>query len=333
MQEGFEELLEPRVPRLVKGLQAAELLPAIYFIFSRKRCNTFAVSVAQRLESLVKPVDRAEIEAALLVLQESQPDAVPDALVEPLLAGIASHHAGMLPGWKALVERLFQRGLIKVVFATETLAAGINMPARTTVISALSRRSDDGHAPLKHNDLLQMAGRAGRRGYDDLGQCVVTKTKCAPRPLLSSVPRLCAALLTVWVLAACRFEGAREAGQIIARGPERIMSQFLVSYSMVLNLLSTRTLPECQAFLERSFMRYQATQGAERATARIEQSEATIASLEAQAGELAQVEARSGSLSAPTVQAAEVCILRNVLSRALLSCAQRRLRVDAYRRR
>ena len=188
MQEGFEDMVEPLVPQLVQGLQSEALLPAIYFIFSRKRCNSFAIAIGQRLQTLVTPAERAEIAAALLLLQAAQPDTVPDDLVEPLLAGVASHHAGMLPGWKALVERLFQRGLIKVVFATETLAAGINMPARTTVISALSRRSDDGHEPLKHNDLLQMAGRAGRRGYDDLGQCVVTKTRCAPPPARAQSP-------------------------------------------------------------------------------------------------------------------------------------------------
>lgn len=98
-----------------------------------------------------------------------QPEAVKEPLVGPLLAGLASHHAGCLPAWKALVERCFQQGLLKVVFATETLAAGINMPARTTVISTLSRRRDTSHSALFHNELLQMAGRAGRRGYDTAG--------------------------------------------------------------------------------------------------------------------------------------------------------------------
>jgi len=72
------------------------------------------------------------------------------------------------------VERCFQQGLLKVVFATETLAAGINMPARTTVISTLSRRRDTGHSALLHNELLQMAGRAGRRGFDTAGTAMLT---------------------------------------------------------------------------------------------------------------------------------------------------------------
>ncbi len=75
------------------------------------------------------------------------------------------------------MERLFQRGLLRLVFATGTLAAGINMPARTTVISSLSRRTDEGPRLLPHNELLQMAGRAGRRGYDTEGSCVVLQNK------------------------------------------------------------------------------------------------------------------------------------------------------------
>ena len=79
---------------------------------------------------------------------------------EALKRGIASHHAGLLPAWKELVEELFQQGLIKVVFATETLAAGVNMPARTTVISSLSKRTEDGHRLLFSSEFLQMSGRA-----------------------------------------------------------------------------------------------------------------------------------------------------------------------------
>lgn len=85
--------------------------------------------------------------------------------------------AGCLPAWKSLIERLFQRGLLKIVFATGTLAAGINMPARTTLISQLSRKTDDGVKLLPHNELLQMAGRAGRRGFDSEGNCIVLQNK------------------------------------------------------------------------------------------------------------------------------------------------------------
>ena len=87
------------------------------------------------------------------------------------MRGIASHHAGLLPAWKELVERLFEMGLVKIVFATATLAAGINMPARTTVMSALSKRTDGGHSMLSPSEFLQISGRAGRRGKDQGRSC------------------------------------------------------------------------------------------------------------------------------------------------------------------
>jgi superfamily II RNA helicase len=87
--------------------------------------------------------------------------------------GFAAHHAGLLPAMKHLVEMLFQQGLIKVVFATETLAAGINMPARSTVISKISKRTNDGHRILTASEFLQMSGRAGRRGMDPVGYVIV----------------------------------------------------------------------------------------------------------------------------------------------------------------
>src|SRR5574344_2697370 len=96
--------------------------------------------------------------------------------IDYILNGVASHHAGLLPGWKVLVEKLFQKGLIKVVFATETLAAGINMPARSTVISAVSKRTDTGHRMLTPSEFLQMSGRAGRRGMDEIGYVTVVGT-------------------------------------------------------------------------------------------------------------------------------------------------------------
>lgn len=171
------------------------------------------------------------------LLQNDQPEAVKPEGVEPLLAGLASHHAGCLPAWKTLVERLFQRNLIKVVFATETLAAGINMPARSVLISALSRRRDEGIATLAHNELLQMAGRAGRRGYDDIGHCVIVQS---------------------------RWEEATVAYDIIRKGPESLKSQFSTTYGMALNLLYYRSMEDARAFLDRSFLQYLGKAGSDR---------------------------------------------------------------------
>ena len=149
--------------------------------------------------------------------------------LEPLTRGIAVHHAGLLPAWKELVETLFELGLVKVVFATATLAAGINMPARTTVISALSKRTDVGHAMLTPSEFLQLAGRAGRRGKDEVGYVVAVQTP---------------------------FEGATEAAYLATAKPEPLRSCFTPSYGMVLNLLQKHSLEEVKSLLEQSFAEY-----------------------------------------------------------------------------
>ena len=110
----------PHVETVVGQLVAADLLPAVWFIFSRKGCDQAAEYLCQCGASLVSGAERRKIAEALTAFETDNPDAVRPEAVEPLLLGIASHHAGLLPGWKGLVESLFQRGLLKVVFATET---------------------------------------------------------------------------------------------------------------------------------------------------------------------------------------------------------------------
>lgn len=149
--------------------------------------------------------------------------------LEPLTRGIAAHHAGILPGWKELVEKLFELGLIKLIFATATLSAGINMPARTTVISSLSKRSDEGHRLLTPSEFLQIAGRAGRRGKDTIGYVVTVQTP---------------------------FEGAKEAAYLATSEAEALRSWFTPSYGMVLNLLQKHSIEEAKNLLERSFAEY-----------------------------------------------------------------------------
>lgn len=222
------------------------MLPAIWFIFSRKGCD----AAVQYLEDckLLDECETSEVELALKRFHIQYPDAVRETAVRGLLQGVAAHHAGCLPLWKAFIEELFQRGLVKVVFATETLAAGINMPARTAVILSLSKRSDSGRIQLSSNELLQMAGRAGRRGTDKSGHVVLVQTP---------------------------FEGAEECCKILFSGLEPLVSQFTASYGMVLNLLagvkaihmsnesddirpspSGRTLEDARKLVEQSFGNY-----------------------------------------------------------------------------
>lgn len=217
----------PSIPYVLSHLQERNMLPAIYFIFSRRGCDRAVTSIGNL--SLVNEQEAALLKQKIDEYLAWNPDAARAGQVEPLYRGIAAHHAGILPAWKGLVEELFQEGLIKVVFATETLAAGINMPARTTVISSLSKRTDTGHRLLMASEFLQMSGRAGRRGMDELGHVVTVETP---------------------------FEGSREAAYLATVGPDPLVSQFTPSYGMVLNLLQRHTLEEARSLIERSFGQY-----------------------------------------------------------------------------
>ncbi|MFP4134186.1 MAG: DEAD/DEAH box helicase [Halothece sp.] len=221
----------PDISTVVEQLAERELLPAIYFIFSRRGCDQ---SVQQlNFLSLVTAEESEQIQQALQEFLRKHPEGVRAAQVEPLRRGIAAHHAGVLPAWKGLVEELFTRGLVKVVFATETLAAGVNMPARTTVISSLSKRTDQGHRLLRASEFLQMSGRAGRRGMDERGNVVCVQT---------------------------RFEGAKEAAYLATQEADPLVSQFTPTYGMVLNLLQRQTIQEAESLLQRSFAQYLANQ-------------------------------------------------------------------------
>jgi superfamily II RNA helicase len=224
------KLKAPSIPFVVSQLRKRDMLPAIYFIFSRRGCDKAVAEMGNH--SLVTEAESLALKYQIDAFLEQNPEAGRRGQVDPLYRGIAAHHAGILPAWKGLVEELFQQGLIKVVFATETLAAGINMPARTTVISSLSKRTDRGHRLLNGSEFLQMAGRAGRRGMDDLGHVVTVQT---------------------------RFEGAPEAAYLAVSGPDPLISQFTPSYGMVLNLLQTHTLEEAKELIERSFGQYLAS--------------------------------------------------------------------------
>lgn len=152
------------VKDVINILHKQEMLPAIFFTFSRKKCDENMEKCSDL--NLITQEEAKQIRAEINEFLKEHPYLENNKNLEYLYNGVASHHAGLLPAWKYLVERLFQKGLIKIVFATETLAAGINMPARTTIISAISKRTDSGHRTLTANEFLQMSGRAGRRGMD-----------------------------------------------------------------------------------------------------------------------------------------------------------------------
>jgi ATP-dependent RNA helicase HelY len=168
----------PRRPEVIGRLDRAGLLPAITFIFSRAGCDAAAAQCVAAGLRLTTPDEAAEITE----LAERRTADIPDEDLRAigygewlagLQRGIAAHHAGLLPTFKEVVEELFTDGLIRAVFATETLALGVNMPARTVVIERLDKWNGETHANLTPGEYTQLTGRAGRRGIDIEGHAVV----------------------------------------------------------------------------------------------------------------------------------------------------------------
>lgn len=205
-------------------LSARNMLPAIYFLFSRRGCED-AMKKARGIP-LLSSEEQALLKTTVDQFTTDHPNLKNHPHLPYLFEGMSVHHAGMLPSWKAMVEKLFIKGLLKVVFATETLAAGINMPARTTVISSISKRSDEGHRQLRASEFLQMSGRAGRRGMDEVGNVVVLHHP---------------------------FESVEDAAKLATAPADPLSSRFTPSYGMVLNLLERHTLDETRDLIERSF--------------------------------------------------------------------------------
>ncbi len=170
---------EPTPREVVESLERRAMLPAIYFLFSRRDCEAAAdLSAMMRLRTVHDPATRARIEGVLATfLARLSPEDRALEQVRTILylarRGLGFHHAGLLPILKQLVEELFSQGLMRVVFATDTLALGINMPARTVVVGRMSKWDGVSRRPLLPNEFQQMAGRAGRRGIDPQGYVVV----------------------------------------------------------------------------------------------------------------------------------------------------------------
>lgn len=272
----------PRIPRrweVIERLERAGLLPAITFIFSRAGCDAAAESVAAAGLRLTSPSEAQEIR----ILTETRCAHLPaedlallgfDSWVDMLSRGIAAHHAGMLPAFKEVVEELFQQGLIRAVFATETLALGINMPARSVVLEKLTKFNGDTHADLTAGEYTQLTGRAGRRGIDVEGHAVV-----------------------VWHDG---FEPDELAG-LAATRTYPLRSSFHPSYNMAVNLVANMGVQQAREALSRSFAQFQADQSVVGAAAKLKRQE------EAAAGYLAAMTCHLGDF-------AEYAALRDQLS-------------------
>ncbi|CBQ67780.1 probable SKI2-antiviral protein and putative helicase [Sporisorium reilianum SRZ2] len=214
---------------LVGNLRKNNLLPCVVFVFSKKRCEEYATSMPNTDLNTAK--DKSEvhilIEKSLTRLKGSDKELPQIKRMRDLLGrGIGVHHGGLLPIVKEIVELLFQRGLVKVLFATETFAMGVNMPARSVVFSSIRKHDGHGFRELLPGEYTQMSGRAGRRGLDATGVVIINAADQLPET----------AVLHKMLL-----------GQ-----PTKLQSQFRLTYNMILNLLRVEAL-KVEEMIKRSF--------------------------------------------------------------------------------
>ena len=252
---------------VIEKLNREGLLPAITFIFSRNACQAAVHQCLTAGIRLTNADERAKIREIVFRATENIPEE--DLVVlgfhewlEGLERGIAAHHAGLLPSFKETVEELFQAGLVKCVFATETLALGINMPARTVVLEKLSKWNGQSHLSISPGEFTQLTGRAGRRGIDIEGNAVILWNKDV--------------------------ESASVAGLASTR-TYPLKSSFKPTYNMTINLISQFGAERARTSLEASFAQYQADKAVVGLAKQIRRNDSAIETL------LAEMECHLGN--------------------------------------
>ena len=253
----------PSRPDVIATLDAEGLLPAITFVFSRAGCDAAVKQCLRAPLRLTNDEERARITEVIdrrcADLARSDLDVLGYyEWREGLLRGLAAHHAGMLPVFRHTVEELFTAGLVKAVFATETLALGINMPARTVVLERLVKYNGEQHAPLTPGEYTQLTGRAGRRGIDIEGHAVV-----------------------LWHADDEASNPAEVAGLASTR-TFPLKSSFAPSYNMTINLVQQMGPELARQLLERSFAQYQADRSVVGLVRGVERGERMLAEIAAE---------------------------------------------------
>ena len=252
-------------PDVIALLDTEGLLPAITFVFSRSGCEQ---ALTQCLRSPVVLTDQAQADEIGRIVDKHVAEFAPADLEllgyeewrAALLRGFAAHHAGMLPAFRHAVEELFVKGLVRAVFATETLALGINMPARTVVLERLVKYNGESHVELTPGEYTQLTGRAGRRGIDIEGHAVVLwQTGVRPQEVAG-------------------LAGARTFP---------LVSSFSPGYNMSINLLDRLGRVGAERLLEASFAQFQADRSVVGLAKRVERGEKELATLSAQITEAA----------------------------------------------
>src|SRR5436190_4808199 len=161
-------------PKLVSALRGFNLLPAIVFLPTRRRCDEAATEVANDRSQRSDPERQAKRQKIFDDFAVDFPEILDHKHSKVIVhAGVAAHHAGHIPSWKLLIEKMMSGGLLNALFATSTVAAGVDFPARTVVITNADIRGNEGWRPLKASELQQMTGRAGRRGKDNVGFAIL----------------------------------------------------------------------------------------------------------------------------------------------------------------
>jgi ATP-dependent RNA helicase HelY len=242
-------------PELVRMLDSKNLLPAIFFIFSRVGCDAAVRQVVRSDIRLTEKWERDEIRAVV----EERTRAIPDVdlgvlgyweWLDGLQRGVAAHHAGMLPAFKEVVEELFQRKLLKAVFATETLALGVNMPARTVVLEKLEKFNGEARVPITPGEYTQLTGRAGRRGIDVEGHAVIQ-----------------------WVGGL----DPQAVASLASRRSYPLNSSFRPTYNMAVNLIEQFGRDRTREILESSFAQFQADRAVVDMARRVREQEKSLA--------------------------------------------------------
>ena len=239
-------------------LQESNLLPAIFFVFSRAGCDA---AVRQAMRDGVRLTEAWERKEIREIVEERCRTLLDEDLavlgywqwVEGLERGVAAHHAGLLPAFKEVVEELFQRKLVKVVFATETLALGINMPARTVVLEKLEKFNGEARVPITPGEYTQLTGRAGRRGIDVEGHSVIAWHEGLDPQAVAS---------------------------LASRRSYPMNSSFKPTYNMAVNLIDRFGRDRTRTILESSFAQFQADRAVVDLARKVRQQEESLAGYE-----------------------------------------------------
>jgi ATP-dependent RNA helicase HelY len=223
-----QKVTEIPPPQLIATLRSYNLLPAILFLPTRRRCDEAATEVSLSVKKGEMDEKREKRQRLYDEYVKDNPEISRHKHKNLLIrAGVASHHAGHIPAWKLLVEKMMSKGLLDAIFATSTVAAGVDFPARTVVLTFADTRGNDGWRPLQTSELQQMTGRAGRRGKDNVGFCV---------------------------LAPSTFQNPPRIATLLRSQPDALTSQFRATYTSLLNLLDAfKSFSHVRDIAEKSF--------------------------------------------------------------------------------